>query len=406
MSRAYADLPLHYGHVPKWLYERMSLLGGAITEAIVMEYGKPAFIQRISDPAWFQSLGCVLGMDWHSSGITTSVLGSLKQSVNKKSKELGIYICGGKGKHSRATPSELLKIADITGLDGHELVRNSKLAAKVDNTAVQDGYQIYLHSFVLTDEGDWAVIQQGMNDDNGYARRYHWHSPTLKSFIEEPHSFIYGKKQGPILNLTDKKADQTRNKVLSLTKEQPDLILKEARKILLPAHHDVRAYNVNLKRLGAALAIAHEQDQINMENLLLQEGVGPRTLQSLVLVSEVIHGTPSRFDDPARYSFAHGGKDGHPFPVPTKTYDETITVLDNAIQKAKLGVNDKNQAIKNLHLAATRLEQNFEPNNNFDQLIEKEKADSWKYGGKTVFGDAQAPIEIKRNSQLNLFDQQ
>lgn len=399
MSCAYADLPLHYGHVPKWLYERMSLLGGAITEAIVLEYGKAGFIQRISDPAWFQSLGCVLGMDWHSSGITTSVLGSLKQSVNKKSKELGIYICGGKGKHSRNTPNELLKIAEATGLDGDMLVRSSKLSAKVDNTAVQDGYNIYLHSFVLSDEGDWAVIQQGMNDDNGYARRYHWHSPTISSFLEEPHTFIYGKNQGRILNLTDKEAGNTKNGVLNITTEKPDVILKEARKILLPAHDDVRAKDVNLKRLGSVLAVAHEQEGLNMEDLLLLQGVGPRTLQSLVLVSEVIHGTPSRFDDPARYSFAHGGKDGHPFPVPTKTYDETIDVLDNAIQKAKLGNSDKNIAIKNLHKAAERLEHDFVPNDNFEKLIEQEGATSYKYGGKTVFGDAQPP----ENKQLKLF---
>lgn len=402
MSRSYADLPLHYGHVPKWLYERMSLLGGAITEAIVLEYGKAALIQRMSDPAWFQSLGCVLGMDWHSSGITTSVLGSLKQSVNKKSQELGIYICGGKGKHSRETPNELLKIAERTGLDGDLLVRSSKLSAKVDNTAVQDGYQIYLHSFVLSDEGDWAVIQQGMNDGNGYARRYHWHSPSITSFIDQPHSFIYGRSQGRILNLTDKQADNTRKGVLNIVAEKPDTILNEAKKILLPAHHDVRAKDVNLKRLGALLAVAHEQEGLDMENLLLLQGVGPRTLQSLVLVSEVIHGTPSRFDDPARYSFAHGGKDGHPFPVPTHTYDETIDVLDKAIQKARLGDNDKNTAIKNLHKAAQRLEQDFIPNNNFDKLIEQERAESWKYGGKTVFGDAQPPKHNKGN-QLSLF---
>jgi len=400
MNRSYADLPLHYGHVPAWLYERMSLLGGAITEAIVTEYGKAALIQRMSDPCWFQSLGCVLGMDWHSSGITTSVLGSLKQSVNKKSKELGIYICGGKGKHSRNTPNELLKIAAATGLNGDELVRSSKLSAKVDNNAVQDGYQIYLHSFILSDEGDWAVIQQGMNDGNGYARRYHWHSPTLKSFIEEPHSFIYGKNQGQILNLTDKLADKTKSGVLNITRGNPDKVLHEARKIFMPSHHDVRAKNVNLKRLGSVLAVAHEQEGLDMENLLLIEGLGPRTLQSLVLVSEVIHGTPSRFDDPARYSFAHGGKDGHPFPVPTHTYDEVISTLDNAIQKAKLGVNDKNTAIKNLHKAAVRLEKDFEPNNNFDALIEHERKESYKYGGKTVFGDAQPP---SKGSQLELF---
>lgn len=401
MNRAYADLPLHYGKVPPWLYQRMGLLGGAIVEAIVIEYGRAALVQRMSDPAWFQSLGCVLGMDWHSSGITTSVLGSLKQSVNKKSAELGIYICGGKGRQSRETPNELLKIAHATGLDGNALVRSSRLSAKVDNTAIQDGYQVYLHSFILTREGDWAVIQQGMSDSNGYARRYHWHSPSVTSFVEEPHSFIYGRNHGTILNLTDKQAAATRNGIVNITKEKPERILKEAKKILMPAHHEVRAGDVNLKRLGSVLAAAHELEHIDAESLLLLEGVGPRTLQSLVLVSEVIHGTPSRFDDPARYSFAHGGKDGHPFPVPTKTYDETIAVLDNAIQKAKLGVNDKNEAIKNLHKAAQRLEQDFVPNDNFSQLVQKERNESWRYGGKTVFGDAKPPA--KGNSQLELF---
>lgn len=402
MSRSYADLPLHYGKVPPWLYQRMSLLGGAIAEAIILEYGKAAFIQRISDPAWFQSLGCVLGMDWHSSGITTSVLGSLKQAVNARSKELGIYICGGKGRHSKETPNELLKIAETTGLDGNMLVRSSRLSAKVDNTAIQDGYQIYLHSFIVSSEGDWAVIQQGMNDANGYARRYHWHSPTIKSFIEEPHNFIYGKNHGQILNLTARQASVTKTGILNIIKESPALILQEAKKILMPAHHEVRATNVNLKRLGSVLAVAHELEHLDAETLLLLEGVGPRTLQSLALVSEVIHGTPTRFDDPARYSFAHGGKDGHPFPVPTKTYDETIATLDKAIQLAKLGSSDKNEAIKNLHRAAKKLEDDFVPNNNFEQLIEKERAESWKYGGKTVFGDAQPP-KGNKGSQLKLF---
>ncbi|MGN6567658.1 MAG: DUF763 domain-containing protein, partial [Flavipsychrobacter sp.] len=202
MSRSYADMPLHYGQVPAWLYQRMSKLGVAIIEAIVTEYGKNAVLARLSDPLWFQALGCVLGMDWHSSGITTSVMGALKRSVNPRAKELGIYICGGKGKYSRETPAELLKIAEQTGLNGDMLVRSSKLSAKVDNTAIQDGYQLYLHSFILSNEGEWAVVQQGMNDANGMARRYHWHSPSLRSFVEEPHTFIYGHNQGLILNIT------------------------------------------------------------------------------------------------------------------------------------------------------------------------------------------------------------
>ncbi len=399
MSRAYADLPLHYGHVPDWLYKRMSLLGGAIVEAIVIEYGKSALLSRMSDPFWFQSLGCVLGMDWHSSGITTSVLGSLKQSINKKSEELGIYVCGGKGKHSRATPTELLKIAERTGLNGDELVRSSKLSAKVDNTAIQDGYQIYLHSFILSDEGEWSVIQQGMNDSNGMARRYHWHSPTIRSFVSEPHSFIYGHNQGQILNITDKAATETKQGILNITNEKPDIILKEAKKLLMPSHHDVQAKDVDLKRLGSVLAIAHNSELRDMESLLLLKGVGPRTLQSLALVSEVIHGTPSRFNDPARYSFAHGGKDGHPFPVPTKVYDDSIAILDHAIQKAKLGYNDKSNAIKDLHKAAKRIEASFEPNNRFEELIENERKNSWKYGGRTVFGKEEKPD----NKQLSLF---
>ncbi len=403
MSRAYADLPLHYGQVPAWLYTRMSKLGVAIVEAVIAEYGRAALLQRMADPFWFQSLGCVLGMDWHSSGITTSVMGALKRSVNQRSKELGIYICGGKGRHSRETPDELLKIADATGLDGNALVRNSRLTAKVDNTAIQDGYQVYLHSFIVSSEGDWAVVQQGMNDGNGMARRYHWHSANIQSFVEEPHTFIYGQKQGLILNVTDKQAHTTRDGILQLTKEEPGALMKEIRQLYMPAHHDVRAEDIDLKRLGSILALAHNKELLDMESLLLLEGLGPRTLQSLALVSEVIHGTPSRFEDPARYSFAHGGKDGHPFPVPTKVYDETIQTLENALQKAKIGQADKNEAIKKLSVVAQRLEKDFQPNDNFNQLIEKERKDSWKYGGRTVFGKAKPPKSKDNSEQLKLF---
>lgn len=395
----YADLPLHNGRVPKWLAERMAALGGAIVEAIILEYGKAEVIKRLSDPAWFQSLGCVLGMDWHSSGITTSVMGALKNSVNSKSKELGIYICGGRGKHSRKTPEELIRIAHQTGLDGEALVKNSRLSAKVDNTAVQDGFQIYLHSFIVSDEGDWAVVQQGMNAGTGYARRYHWHSNELKSFINEPHTFIYGVDQGPILNLTDNKAQDTRNGILHVALENPDKMLKEIRKIRLPAHHDVQSKDVDLKRLGAILALAQELPDSNFESLLLLQGLGPRTLQSLTLVSEIIYGTPSRFRDPARFSFAHGGKDGHPFPVPTKVYDESIQVLKTSVEKAKLGHYDKVKAINALTKAAQNMEKSFEPTDNLDKYIAKERKDSWKYGGKTVMGDAKPP----EPTQLQLF---
>ena len=394
-------MPLHYGQVPPWLYQRMSKMGVAIVEAIITDYGNGAVLQRLSDPFWFQALGCVLGMDWHSSGITTSVMGALKRSVNERSKELGIYICGGKGKYSRETPAELMRIAEQTGLNGDLLVRSSKLSAKVDNTAIQDGYQLYLHSFVLSSDGDWAVIQQGMNDSNGMARRYHWHSPTLTSFVEEPHAFIYGQNQGQIINVTDKLAGTTRSGILQLTQENPEKLLPEIKKLVMPRHHDVKAKDVDLKRLGSVLAVAYEREHLDMESLLLLEGLGPRTLQSLVLVSEVIHGTPSRFEDPARFSFAHGGKDGHPFPVPTMVYDEAIQTLENAIQRAKLGHTEKNEAIKSLSKAAMQLEQDFKPNNNFEQLIERERNDSWKYGGRTVMGKAKPPKP--GTGQLNLF---
>ena len=395
----YADLPLHNGRVPRWLAERMSALGGAIVEAIVLEYGKAEVIKRLSDPAWFQSLGCVLGMDWHSSGITTSVMGALKSSVNAKSRELGIYICGGRGKHSRKTPDDLITIAHRTGLNGDALVKNSRLSAKVDNTAVQDGFQIYLHSFIVSDDGDWAVVQQGMNAATGYARRYHWHSKELKSFINEPHTFIYGMDQGPILNLTDNKAQDTRNGILQVARENPDKMLTEIRKIRLPAHHNVQSKDVDLKRLGAILALAQELPDGNFESLLLLQGLGPRTLQSLTLVSEIIYGTPSRFRDPARFSFAHGGKDGHPFPVPVKVYDESIQVLKTSVQKAKLGRSDKVKAIKALTKAAQNMEKSFEPTGNLYKYIEQERRDSWRYGGKTVMGNAKPP----EPAQLQLF---
>lgn len=398
----YADLPLHYGKVPPWLAQRMTLLGGAIIESIVLEYGKAAVLSRLSDPFWFQAFGCALGMDWHSSGITTSVMGSLKAAVNPAFKDLGIYICGGKGKHSTKTPDELILFADRTGLNGTDLVRSSRLTAKVDNTAIQDGFQLYLHSFIVTDEGDWAVVQQGMNDATGMARRYHWHSEKVNSFVENPHTFIYGQNQGPILNLVDVDAGSAKTGILDIIKERPSLILPEIQKIVMPKHHEVRATNVNLKRLGAVLALAHDSDIRNFESLLLLEGVGPRTIQSLALVSEVIHGTPSRFSDPARFSFAHGGKDGHPFPVPTKVYDETISILKHSVEKAKLGDSDKQQAIKSLTAAAQKMEAGFKPEAGaFERYIAKERAESHLHGGRTVFGKAKPPK--KDDGQLNLF---
>lgn len=401
MKRGHADLPLHWGTVSPWLAQRMSLLGGAIVEAIILEYGRTALLQRLSDPFWFQSLGCVLGMDWHSSGITTSVMNALKKAINKRSSELGVYICGGRGKSSRQTPSELMEIANKTGLNGEELVRNSRLSAKVDNNAVQDGFQLYLHSFVVTKDGEWAVIQQGMNPDSRMARRYHWLSSSVKSFMEEPHTSVCGKNQGLILNLTDKEASQTKDGIMELTNELPDKLMREI-SLILPNHHEVKAEDVNMKRLGAALLLAHETNIQDIESLILLEGVGPRTVQSLTLVSEVIHGTPSRFSDPARFSFAHGGKDGHPFPVPTKVYDETIEIFDKAIHQSKMGDNDKSDALRNLSKISQEMEKGYIPNNYFDDLIQHERNTSYRYGGKTVKGNAKKPKD--KGTQLSLWD--
>lgn len=394
-----AVLPLHGGRVPFWLSTRMAKLSGAIVEAILIEYGKEELLSRLSDPLWFQSLGCVLGMDWHSSGITTSVMGALKKSVNPRFREWGIYVCGGRGKFSRQTPNELMVVADQIGLDGDELVRCSKLSAKVDNTAVQDGFQLYLHSFVVSDSGDWAVIQQGMDVSQKLARRYHWHSPHIRSFTEEPHSFIYGLNRGPILNLVDKKARDTRNRILEIARENPNRMIPEIKKLVMPSHHDVRAKDVNLKRLGSILALCQNRELLDFESLLLLKGLGPRTLQSLTLVSEVIYGTPSRFKDPARFSFAHGGKDGHPFPVPLYTYDETIKVLRTALKRARIGVYDKQRAIQKLHQIATNLEHNFTPNQRFHDVVAKERRQSHLYGGMTVNGPALPPT----TKQLVLF---
>jgi len=400
-----ADLPLHYGHVPLWLADRMSKLGFAIVETIALEFSTSEVISKLSNPFWFQSFGAVMGMDWHSSGITTSVLGALKKSVNPHSKELGIYICGGKGKHSMQTPQELLFVGEKTGLDGNDLANCSRLTAKVDNTAIQDGFQLYQHNFIVDNKGQWAVIQQGMNPNSKTARRYHWHSKDLQSFINEPHTFIYGENQGSILNLTAQSAEKSRAGILELSKESPAKIMKEMQYLSMPAHHDVRMEDVNMKRLGAMLWATHENKPEDFEELLLLKGMGPRALQSLALVSEVIYGTPTRFEDPARFSFAHGGKDGHPFPVPLKIYDETINTLQKAINRAKIGNNDKIEAIKKLSEISRNAEEGFTPNNNFDALIQKERDESYKYGGRTIFGDAKPPKPklINPNNQLELF---
>ncbi len=390
-----ADLPLHGGHVPQWLAERMTKLGTAITEAIVRNYGTSVFLSRLSDPFWFQALGAVMGMDWHSSGITTSVMGALKRGLTPQADELGIYICGGRGRFSRNTPQELRSIAERRGFDGEALVRNSRLTARIDNNAIADGFQIYLHSFIVTSNGEWAVVQQGLNDRSGMARRYHWHSAAVRDFVAEPHTAIVGENQGTIMNLVDAQAKPAQTALLDIAHENPETTLKTARHLRLPRHHEVLAENIDLKRLGAVLAVAYERDLHQFAELLLLEKLGPRTLQSLALIAEVVHGAPSRFVDPARFSFAHGGKDGHPFPVPLKTYDESLNCLRTSLDGAKLGDKDKLEGFRRLERFVRAIETRLEPEANFDAIIAHEKAISPSLDGRSVFDD--------RPRQLALF---
>jgi len=382
-----ADLPLHGGHVPPWLAERMTRLGTAITETIIHDYGTSAFLSRISDPFWFQAFGSVMGMDWHSSGITTSVMGALKRGLTPRANELGLYICGGRGRHSRNTPHELRAIAGRRGFDGDALVRTSRLTARIDNNAIADGFQIYLHSFVLTSNGEWAVVQQGLNERSGMARRYHWHSAAGRDFVAQPHTGIVGENQGTIMNLVDAAAKPAQAAMLEIARENPDRTLGAVRHLQMAAHHEVRAVNVDLKRLGAVLAVAYERELHDFAELLLLEKLGPRTLQSLALVSEVVHGAPSRFNDPARFSFALGGKDRHPFPVPLKTYDESLNFMRKSLDAAKVGDEDKLDGFRRLERFARAVETRRAPEADFDKALAHENAISPMLDGRSVFDD-------------------
>jgi len=401
-----ADLPLHGGRVPQWLAARMTTMGTAIVESVLHHYGRAELLARLSDPFWFQAFGSVMGMDWHSSGITTSVMGALKRGLNPRAHELGIYVCGGRGRQSRQTPDELRQIADRASLDGDALVRTSRLAARVDNNAVGDGFQIYLHSFVLTQDGDWAIVQQGMNETSRLARRYHWHSAAVRDFTSEPHSAIVGEQVGTIQNLVDRRARPAQDALLAIAQDDPGRTIGELRRLVMPAHHDVRRRDVDERRLGAVLALAHERDLRDFASFLLLEQLGPRTLQSLALVAEVVHGTPTRFSDPARFSFAHGGKDGHPFPVPLKVYDESVGVLKRALHSAKLGHSDKLDGMARLDRFARVVEERRQPTADTEATIAHERRISRELGGRTVFDDLAARPERRRSrrGQLNLFD--
>jgi len=395
----------------------MASLGRVIVEAIVHHYGRDELLRRLAHPFWFQSFGAVMGMDWHSSGITTSVIGALKRGLSPIQGELGLYVCGGRGKHSRRTPDELIQVGERTGLDAAPLVRASKLVAKVDSAAVQDGFDLYLHSFIVTDDGKWCVVQQGMSDARREARRYHWLSEDLQSFLDSPHAAIEGKNKGVIVNLADARAARNRAAGLELLQGGPDLpiaVLKRLRNsgpeatrtnvalslfpelespplrdapplpyLHMPAHHDVRASDLILRRLHGVLAAAADRGPKDFTELLLSPGVGARTVASLALVAEVGHGTPSRFSDPARFSMAHGGKDGHPFPVPLKVYDETIRVLKSAVDRAKLGNADRLHAIQRLDGESRALER-VGSGPSFNEFVRTEREKSPAYDGRTV----------------------
>ncbi len=404
-----ADLPLHGGQVPKWLADRMTRLGAVMSEAIVHQYGRDELLRRLAHPFWFQSFGAVMGMDWHSSGITTSVIGALKRGLAPLSNELGIHVCGGRGKHSRQTPQELVAIGERVGFDGSALANASRLVAKVDSAAVQDGFDLYLHGFIVTNDGQWVVVQQGMNGDCKQARRYHWLSEGLKSFVEEPHSAIDGIGQGEIINLTDRRAEASRRSQLGVLQSLgPDGIAHELSALasraethdththtvpkqlllphlVMPAHHDVRPSDVLTPRLYANLAAAADRGPADFAELLLVPGVGARTVRALAMVAEVMHGAPCRFTDPARFSFAHGGKDRHPFPVPLRVYDQTIEVLKSAVQSAKLGREEELAALKRLDDQA-RLVERHASGPPVEELIAQEQRLSHSYGGRSVFG--------------------
>jgi hypothetical protein len=398
-----ADLPLHNGRVPEWLASRMTMMGTAISESVLYHYGASALLSRLSDPCWFQAFGAVMGMDWHSSGITTSVMGALKRGLNSRAHELGVYVCGGRGRHSRNTPDELRAIAARCGLDGDALAQTSRLTARIDNNAIADGFQIYLHSFVVSTTGEWAVVQQGMNAARRLARRYHWHSAAVRDFTCAPHTAIVGEAQGVIRNLVDEGALPAQHAMLALTRETPSRTLADAARLTMPSHHDVRAADVDLTRLGAVLAVAHDRDLKTFADLLLVEKLGPRTLQSLALVAEVVHGTPTRFTDPARFSFAHGGKDGHPFPVPLKTYDASIDILRRSLDAARIGDTEKIDGMKRLDGFVRAVESRLSPRARFEDAVAHERAISTSVGGRTVFDDRTASRRPDHR-QLDLFN--
>jgi hypothetical protein len=347
-----ANLPLHYGKVPPWLFRRMCQLAREITIVTVTEFGNREMLRRLSDPYWFQAFGCMLGYDWHSSGVTTTVCGAIKEGIRGLERELGLFVAGGKGRTSRKTPLEIQNTEHLLKINPSSLVYASRMSAKVDNSALQDNYQLYHHSFFFTRDGSWAVIQQGMNEVNRYARRYHWLGDEVADFVCEPEAAICSQVRSEALNLIARESAKVRDIVTQVaTKEKPAKIVGQLNKLKtlnLPRRAYISLKDIHPDRLSKIFLHAYEHKPENFESLLALEGIGIKTLRALSLISELVYDTPVSLRDPASYSFAHGGKDGYPYPVDEKTYDSSIQFLAQAVEKAKIGDREKLEAFRRL----------------------------------------------------------
>ncbi|MBP1746379.1 MAG: hypothetical protein H6Q54_994 [Deltaproteobacteria bacterium] len=350
MKRSITSLPLHYGKAPAWLFQKMKRLSAAIMEIIIMEFGPEEFLARISDPLWFQAMGCVVGFDWHSSGVTTTLCGALKEGLSALGDDSPLAICGGKAKRAIRTPDELTLCGEKWGMDVSRFIQMSRLCAKIDNAAIQDGHTIYHHTFLLTKKGEWAIIQQGMNGAERTARRYQWLSRDNLDVVSEPHSGITCDKETDVLNLVAKESLGARDAVVDFAKEHPDTMMRTWRTITLemPKRHYISPMDFDEKRLQKTWRGIYEVQPKTFQDLIGIRGVGPRTISALALVSELVYNTPPSFQDPARFSFAHGGKDGYPFPVDKKTYEKSIDFLKMCLDKSKVGDREKITAFKRL----------------------------------------------------------